>query len=75
MIHTIRKLLGYDDKFFNLLEASAIEAQASVQLLASLLKRAEESPKLDEFIQSRRKDKLITEQITEQLCRTFVTPL
>ncbi|HXA79624.1 MAG TPA: DUF47 family protein, partial [Opitutaceae bacterium] len=30
---------------------------------------------LDEFIQSRRKDKRITRQITEALSRTFVTPL
>lgn len=71
----LRKLLGYDDKFFNLLEASAAEAQSSVQLLVGMLKKANGMPTLDEFIQTRRKDKQITEEISEQLCKTFVTPL
>lgn len=75
MINAIRKLLGYEDKFFNLLEASADEAKASVQLLLTMLKNPDGVPSMGEFIQSRRKDKKITEEITEQLCKTFVTPL
>jgi uncharacterized protein len=75
MIHAIRKLLGYDDKFFDLLEASAVEAQTSVQLLVSMLQKPEEIPTLDEFTRTRRADKRITEAITEALCKTFVTPL
>jgi uncharacterized protein len=71
----LRKLLGQDDKFFDLLEASASEARSSVQLLANLVKNPEQAPALDEFIHRRRKDKRITEEITENLCRTFVTPL
>ena len=75
MISAIRKLLGYEDAFFNLLEASADEAKASVQLLVSMLKKPDGAPPLGDFIQTRRKDKQITEEITEQLCKTFVTPL
>jgi len=75
MITAIRRLLGYDDKFFNLLEASADETTASVQLLLTLIKSPESTTSMGDFIQSRRKDKRITEQITEELCRTFVTPL
>lgn len=71
----LRKLLGYDDKFFDLLEASAAQAQSSVTLLVALLGRRDEAPHLDAFIQSRRNEKLINEEITEQLCKTFVTPL
>ncbi|MDD5677261.1 MAG: DUF47 family protein [Kiritimatiellae bacterium] len=70
-----RKLLGYDDKFFDLLEASAAQAQSSVTLLVDLLGRRNEAPHLDAFIQSRRDEKRINEEITEQLCKTFVTPL
>ena len=70
-----RKLLGYDDKFFDLLEASAAQAQGSVALLVALLDHGHESPRLDAFVQSRRNEKLINEEITEQLCKTFVTPL
>ncbi|TAN37626.1 MAG: DUF47 family protein [Verrucomicrobia bacterium] len=72
---TLRKLLGYDDKFFDLLEASAIEAQGSVQLLTELLRDTTKCPTMDAFVQTRRKDKRITEEITEELCKTFVTPL
>lgn len=75
MISAIRKLLGYEDKFFNLLEASADEAKASVQLLLTMLKSPDGAPLVGDFVQSRRKDKRITEQITEELCKTFVTPL
>lgn len=75
MISAIRKLLGYEDKFFNLLEASADEAKASVQLLLAMLKAPDGTASMGDFVQSRRKDKRITEEITEQLCKTFVTPL
>ncbi|MCX6998580.1 MAG: DUF47 family protein [Kiritimatiellaeota bacterium] len=71
----LRKLLGYDDKFFDLLEASAVEARSSVQLLVDLLRDSTQCPTLEAFVVTRRKDKRITEKITEELCRTFVTPL
>jgi uncharacterized protein len=71
----IRRLLGYDDKFFDLLETSAAEAQTSVRLLSDSFKDPARLPTLPELIQSRRNGKRITEEITEQLCRTFVTPL
>lgn len=75
---SLKKLFGKDEKFYDLLEASAEEALASTKLLSSYLQRSQSftsSSDLDEFIQSRRKDKRITQQITEELCKTFVTPL
>ena len=71
----LRRLLGHDGRFFDLLEASAKEAQSSVQLLVNMMKQPDAGPTMDEFIQARRKDKQITERISEQLCKTFVTPL
>ncbi len=75
---SLRKLLGKDEKFFDLLEASAEEAKTSAALLAHYLETADDParrPDLDEFVLSRRKDKRIVSHITEELCRTFVTPL
>ncbi|MBK8478600.1 MAG: DUF47 family protein [Opitutaceae bacterium] len=75
---SLRKLLGKDEKFFDLLEASAEEAKSSTALLAKYLATvtdAAQRQRLDEFVLSRRKDKRITSQITEELCKTFVTPL
>lgn len=75
---SIQKLLGRDGKFFDLLEASAQQADASVHHLIALLGKLEhhDSPaSLEEFVNSRRKDKVITQELTEQLCKTFITPL
>ncbi len=71
----LKRIIGSDERFFDLLEASAKEAQSSVQLLVGMMKHPEAVPTLTEFNQARRKDKQITEQISEQLCKTFVTPL
>lgn len=74
---SIKKLLGKEEKFYDLLEASADEAKASVGLLAKLLSsdNAAQTSDIHDIVHTRRKDKRITQQITEELCRTFVTPL
>ncbi|MGI8430807.1 MAG: DUF47 domain-containing protein [Chthoniobacterales bacterium] len=75
---SLKKLLGHDEKFFDLLEASAQQADSSVHHLVALLAKLEQhaSPEsLEAFVQSRRKDKEITQELTEQLCKTFITPL
>lgn len=72
---SIQSFFSQDNKFFDLLEASAGEARASTQLLIELLKDRTHPHPLDEFARSRRKDKAITEQISEELVKTFVTGL
>lgn len=75
---SLKKLFGKDDKFFDLLEAGADEANTSVNLLASYLQALSKGgppSNLDEFIHSRRAEKRIRHQMTEELSRTFVTPL
>ena len=72
---SIQKLLGKEDKFFDLLEASATESLHSVQMLVKYLQHPEQLRTLDEFIALRRKDKSITAQITEAVCTHFVTAL
>jgi uncharacterized protein Yka (UPF0111/DUF47 family) len=75
---SLSHLLGKDQKFFDLLEASAAQALTSAKLLSSYLERLESyrtAGDLEEFVQNRRRDKKITSRITEELCRTFVTPL
>lgn len=72
------KILGKDDKFFELLEASAVEAKTTAEAFRSFLDTCDKVfsvGSLDKFIISKRRDKQITQSITEELCRTFVTPL
>jgi uncharacterized protein len=72
---SLQKLISRDNKFFDLLEASAEEARGSVLLLVPYLRNPDHVLSLDEFIEKRRKDKIITREISEHLCTTFVTPL
>src|SRR3989440_11083081 len=75
---SIGKFLGKDDKFYDLLEASAQQADTSVHHLVDLLAKIDNkssAPDLAAFAQSRREDKRITQQLTEELTKTFITPL
>ncbi len=74
---SLKKLFGKEEKFYDLLEASAAEARVAASLLAKILASdaSVQASNIHDIIQSRRKDKRITQQITEELCRTFVTPL
>jgi uncharacterized protein Yka (UPF0111/DUF47 family) len=75
---SISKLLGHDEKFFDLLEASAQQADSSVHQLIDLLAKVEQGKPLESvaaFAESRREDKRITKELTEQLSKTFITPL
>jgi uncharacterized protein Yka (UPF0111/DUF47 family) len=76
---SLKKLLGKDDKFFDLLEAGAEEAKGIVDLFANSLKKTASGSgagiSLDEFVQARRKEKRIRQTLIDELSKTFVTPL
>jgi uncharacterized protein Yka (UPF0111/DUF47 family) len=75
---SIGKLLGHDEKFFDLLEASARQADNSVHHLVDLLGKLERKDSINDltvFAESRREDKRITQLLTEELSKTFITPL
>jgi hypothetical protein len=72
---SLQQLIGKDDKFFKLMEGSAEEARASIQCLIGLLRHPEQGQSLDPFAEIRRKDKRLTQELSEHLCKTFVTPL
>jgi len=71
---SLQRMLGKEDKFFDLLEASGGEARNSIQALKTFLQNPQQGP-LDQFIQIRRRGKAITNQISDALCSTFVTAL
>lgn len=72
---SLQKLLGKEDKFFTLLEASAEAARASVQALVKLSKTLDQPVAYDEFAYARKKDKEITSQISNAVYTTFITAL
>ena len=72
---SLQKLLGKEDLFFGLLEASALEAHNSVQSLVKLSQSLDQPVELETFARARRKDKEITGQIRNAVYTTFVTAL
>jgi hypothetical protein len=75
---SLKKLLGKDDRFFDLLESAAEEARASVELFSRYLQSLAVGgtpPNVDDFIHTRRKEKRIRHEMTAALSRTFVTPI
>jgi uncharacterized protein Yka (UPF0111/DUF47 family) len=72
---SLQRMLGRDDEFFALLEASALEAVRSVEALKQVLNDPSAPPSLKGFIEARRKDKKITADISDLLFRVLVTSL
>jgi uncharacterized protein Yka (UPF0111/DUF47 family) len=72
---SLQKFFGKTDVFYDLLERSAKEAQNSVHLLKSLLSKPAGTQDFESLKNARRKDKAITQEIDEALCKTFVTDL
>ena len=72
---TLEKLLGRQEKFVDLFEASAEQASRSTTALVEFLCRPAERRTLDDFAGTRRQDKEITTRIIEELCAGFITSM
>jgi hypothetical protein len=72
---SLQKILGQEDKFFGLLEASAQEARTSVEALVQLIANPNQTALAHGFVESRRKERGLRGQINEAVCTTFVTTL
>jgi uncharacterized protein Yka (UPF0111/DUF47 family) len=71
----LQKLLGKEDRFFDLFDASAEQARDSVRAFRKFVAAAETARTLDEFEVSRRREKSIAGQISEALCTSFVSSM
>src|ERR1041385_9570945 len=72
---SLQQLFGKGDKFQVLLEQAAGEVHESVRLVIELMKSPRDTKKLDDLVLARRKEKKISEQISGELGKTFVTGL
>ena len=72
---SLQKILGQNDEFFDLFEASAQQAQFSVDALVKLVANPNQTSLTYEFVQSRRKEQGLREKISEAIYTTFVTSL
>jgi uncharacterized protein len=72
---SIQQLFSKGERFQELLEAAAQESHESVRLVIELIKSPRNTQNLDDLILARRKEKKISEQISNELVKTFVTGL
>lgn len=77
---SLQRLFSKDEKFFDLLEKSADEVQKNVLALVELVQSSDLTStdimsRIESFNETRRNETQIANEITEELCRTFVTPL
>ena len=72
---SIQQLFSKGDRFQELLEAAAQESHESVRLVIELMKSPRNTQNLDDLILARRKEKKISEQISNELVKTFITGL
>ena len=72
---SLQKLFSKGDRFQGLLEAAAQETHESVRLVIELMKSPRNTQNLDDLILARRKEKKISEQISSELVKTFITGL
>jgi uncharacterized protein Yka (UPF0111/DUF47 family) len=72
---SLQQLFGKGDRFYDLLEGAAQEAHESVRLVVELIRSPQDTSKLDALALARRKEKRISEQISAELVKTFVTGL
>jgi uncharacterized protein Yka (UPF0111/DUF47 family) len=72
---SLQQLFGKGDKFQALLEEAALEARESAQQVMHLLKSPGDTKSMDDLVLARRKEKKISEQISAELVKTFITGL
>ena len=70
---SLQQFFSKGDRFQELLEAAAKEAHESVRLVIELTKMPRNSRNYDDLILARRKEKKISDQISGELVKTFIT--
>jgi uncharacterized protein len=75
MSFSLQRILSGDDRSFDLMEGSAEQARAAIQNIMVMLRTPPDQQALDALIAARRKEVLLTFELTDYLCKTFVTPL
>ena len=72
---SLQRLFGKEDRFFELLEESAKQAQMSGAALVRFLENPQATKTLEDFVLITVAQKRIREETSEALCSSFVTPL
>ena len=72
---SLQTIFGKGDRFYTLLESAAMAASQSAEALLHLVQDHGTEATLTEFKIARQREKEVSEQISQELVDTFVTPL
>ncbi|MGV8941562.1 MAG: DUF47 domain-containing protein [Lysobacter sp.] len=72
---SLQTMFGQGNQFYDLLEESAVAAHDSTRALHEMLKVAEREPALDAFKLARQRERDASEQISQELVDSFITPI
>jgi uncharacterized protein Yka (UPF0111/DUF47 family) len=72
---SLQQFFGKGDLFQELLESAAQETRESVRLVIELIKSPNNTKNMDDLILARRRQRKISEQISSELVKTFITGL
>ncbi len=67
-------MLGRSDRFFELLEAIANDAQLAARAVRELIEAPQDCHSMDRFVAYRKEDKRLREEIGRMVCHTLITP-
>ena len=70
---SIQQLFSKGDRFQELLEAATQESYESVRLAIEVMKSPHNTQSFDDLVLARRKEKKISDQISNELVKTFIT--
>ncbi len=72
---SLQTMFGQGNQFYDLLEQSAVAAHDSTRALHEMLKGSEREPALDAFKLARQRERDASDQISQELVDSFITPI
>ena len=72
---SLQTMFGQGNQFYTLLEDAAVAAHDSAKALHEMLKGSERQPALDAFKLARQRERDASDQISQALVDSFITPI
>ncbi|WP_149193911.1 DUF47 domain-containing protein [Luteimonas suaedae] len=72
---SLQTIFGRGNQFYNLLEEAAVAAHDAARALHAMLRESDRQPALDAFRLARMREREVSNQISQELVDSFITPI
>ncbi|WP_407351975.1 DUF47 domain-containing protein [Luteimonas sp. R10] len=72
---SLQTIFGRGNQFYNLLEEAAVAAHDAARALHAMLRESDRQPALDAFRLARLREREVSNQISQELVDSFITPI